>query len=707
MFRSEAHDLESLAALVALGLAIEATDAQGFSALDYAVLGKSQSIQSDDDVEKRQRTIDALLALLPSIGALSHALRLVGELQVGRSRRIVQDGKEHEIRDRTPVSLTPLLIQLVKAGAAVEEAIEYRPGSRRRNLLMTMLTASAASRGPATAYGFWYPPHDEIIWLLREYARDLLAQVDSKGRSIIHYVCDFEGLDLLIPTPGSAILANALLEYGADPNARDNDGNTPLHLLVMNACRLPGEVGPYPEPCAYFASPTCMECKRVAEALVARGAKSSLKNYRGVTARDEAFRRNRCPLPLGSALAGADEPIEGADSSDGWIDKRDGIESAEEERDDERVALWHDEDVPLVAHSESEAPCEQPAQANEALAEDPEASRLHPQALALYRAANTLYQSYDSHKLPYIRINPNNGRRSPVRQAQLYEAYIFHAFYGGPKAPRANQPGKSKHEYGFAMDVVRNIDAMRLSRALTASGWTQPVDDEGWHWEASDAQKYQALASYIDKEMAPLSHEFGLRLSSYYERRRESLELIGDVEALRVSVSQFERRHDEERVALDTERSAIQREGERLATVMSQARDAGVELARLETQRRNKRYTYCPNGNTYEACQHPDLKARYDREVRELDGAIVRTRARQAALTAEHERGVAALEQRQRDCDSREAKWRSASRELQKLQGELRTKERQLTRAKQAMQNARRSGSEQLTLIAAAVQRWA
>lgn len=64
--------------------------------------------------------------------------------------------------------------------------------------------------------------------------------------------------------------------------------------------------------------------------------------------------------------------------------------------------------------------------------EDPQASGLHPQAHTLYVNANKHYRSTSGHVDPYIRINGRNARRSTIHQAQLYEAYIFFRYYGGP-----------------------------------------------------------------------------------------------------------------------------------------------------------------------------------------------------------------------------------------------------------------------------------
>lgn len=92
-------------------------------------------------------------------------------------------------------------------------------------------------------------------------------------RTALHYACYREGT-LAGRYPScqfpSVTLAKALLEVGADPNAIDEAGNTPLHLATMQ---------PYVEPLSHI--------------LLEGGAHLDTKNYAG-----ETFESLLAPTPM-------------------------------------------------------------------------------------------------------------------------------------------------------------------------------------------------------------------------------------------------------------------------------------------------------------------------------------------------------------------------------------------------------------------------
>lgn len=536
LYACERQSQTTIATLATLGADISLVDHRGRGALDYAILGRPGTrITTDADVADRVSTLITLGAIVTDFQLFTKALVTVAQTEIldRTITRVPGPGGnlvDRVIYSRSQVSLRPLFECLEDLGGNPVDAINTT--SLRANILMTILMNP----------GFRFEPFDEINWLLQHNALFLMDQTDINGDAALHYIFRKPVPDFELPSPAMSRLVRLLLAYETEPDRINNDGDTPLHLLVKIACRPKGTVSPYPFPCDGNASgthrPSCGECLKAAEAIIDAGADPARRNLDGLTAWELARTRPDCPLAkviprlsLTSSLTEPQDPgsnggqmaankfdprrplrysLPTVKSNDVWALGTDPL------FEDKTAPDGFDEHLGVLAHT----------------GEDPEVARMHPEARSLYYDANSRYKSSAGHVEPYIRINPGNARRSTLRQAQLFEAYLFHEFFGGPTpAPRANRPGKSLHEYGFAMDVIRSSDEARLSAALLASGWKSPISDEGWHWEAQDTPSFARLGDFIKTSMELMTKKWAETLSTFYERRKERLSLLVEYEA--------------------------------------------------------------------------------------------------------------------------------------------------------------------------------
>jgi hypothetical protein len=248
---------------------------------------------------------------------------------------------------------------------------------------------------------------------------------------------------------------------------------------------------------------------------------------------------------------------------------------------------------------------------NEGGTADDLARSLHAEPQRLYKQANDAYRA-DARRV-YAHICINSGRRGVAEQADLYRAWR-RSVHGGPHAPNANLPGTSKHEYGFAIDVIRGTDESRLVSALTGNGWVQHSGDEGWHFEAKDASNWADLISYIANHRPGAPSELGGKIEDG---------VLAEVElrAVRDFIARTGPALQAEKVRLDAWRDRLVQWQQRLQTWQQGLSHAQrqVEQARLASQQaeadyRRFQYSSCPNGQPYEQCTHADLKSRFDQE---------------------------------------------------------------------------------------------
>lgn len=714
MFRAEASDLPSVDLLVGLGADGSLATASGDTALDYAVRG-DKPVKVDADVVIRVELVQSLSRSSPPLRAYSQAMLSVAQIDLLERKTVVNPGPpptEENVYNRFPVSVRPIMEVLESFGGAPTGIFENAP--ERRNILMLMLANRA----------FRYEPYDELSWLCRRYGFSLIDDADSSGAPVLFHVFNPARLYPRF-MPELVKLARLFIAYNANLNFRDNSGATVLHRIVRGACRPKGSVSPDPFPCdAGAGDAACVLFRQASDVLVAAGADPKLTDFSGRTPGREARARPNCPfthLPVRSLLEGDPAETLTEDESLTSINEEESSpigeilsEELRELREDQQVvegievdALWVRQSDALV--DPAAMPPERDAElfADALATEDPEATRLDPAVTPLYRDANQKYVGSPGHVDPFIRINPNNGRRSTIRQAQLYEQYIFYAFYEGPGPyPKANRPGKSKHEYGYAIDVIRSNDELRLADALSTSGWTQTVEDEGWHWEATGAPRYSALDTFIATEMDALSEQWALTLSSFYERRKESLVLLSELESLRLELARTQKNADDLRQQLAQESAWLRNEENRLRLEYDEILSLDKQIVQLQYERANKRYTYCPNGQPYERCEHYDLKQRYDNELRQLDQTIVAMRTRRTQLAADYDTGRRELANRRQRYAIKEREWKAQLQQVNTLQGQVAAKRQQVTTKQNQMQAARTSSSSQLTIIAAKVAGW-
>ncbi|KAF8496233.1 ankyrin repeat protein [Russula emetica] len=114
-----------------------------------------------------------------------------------------------------------------------------------------------------------------IVWLLLENGANVDAS-DSDGSTPLHLAISAFKLNLLSQLGGLDIV-RLLLENGANVDAPDSDGSTPLHQAISEA---PGTFETYEDLKAFIDSKSLRE---VIELLLEYGASGYRKNNRDVT----------------------------------------------------------------------------------------------------------------------------------------------------------------------------------------------------------------------------------------------------------------------------------------------------------------------------------------------------------------------------------------------------------------------------------------
>lgn len=679
MFRAEEHDLATVEMLVALGADSSIQNATEETALDYGIKGNS-IVRTSSDVEKRIDIINAIAISSLPIDSFSRAMLSIASVEFAEGS--------------ARASLTPLLELLEQFGGS---PVDVKDSSRQRlNILMSMLQRRS----------YRSEPFDEFSWLCRRYGYSLLEDADDTGAPPLFYIFrGFQDVPHFVVDKMPELL-RLFLAYGADPNFRDNKGRTPLHEVVRRACGFKGTTSVVPTPCIGPNTTTCAKFRESVQILLDHGADRNLADFRGKTAGGYAKERPKCPFGSLGAVPSTSKYFLDTERSGTSAREDDSIDIQKELSIDVLWMLQSSEafvDTSAVAESPVS---EDPGSGKDAL-EDPSASRLAEGVYKLYKKANQKYVGMDGHVYKYITINPGNGLRSSALQAQYYERYIYYKYYGGPGPyPRANRPGKSKHEYGYAIDVVRSGDESRLSKALCDAGWRPTVEDEGWHWEAVGAPRYSELAKFIKNEMEALSRDWADKLSSFYEIRKISLTLLDELEEIRVNIATKRRIFDELQRELSRKSQWIREEENRLRLVQNELNSLDQQISEMQRRLGSMSYTYCPRGFSYWDCNHERLKQKYDNERRQLEQEIRSKRARKMKMAEVYSRDAQNLAEARRQQAQDERNFRSKRRELDELRRSEAMKKREVLSRQGQMKAFRQEATSLLSRISDHVSRW-
>lgn len=252
----------------------------------------------------------------------------------------------------------------------------------------------------------------------------------------------------------------------------------------------------------------------------------------------------------------------------------------------------------------------------EGAASDPAPRHLFREALALYEAANRDYLA-GRHNNPSILLA--SAKRNSRHQALLYVRWFWWRHTGGagegvPTQNEANAPGKSFHEYGFAIDVIRGGEDRRIQSVLRTAGWMDGIEREGWHFEAAQAPAMARLTGLIAAEAMPLSDAYKGLVSDFLYTRQTCRGLLPDFRRERTRLQADIDRMQQQKADLDREKTRLETVRRSLDTEeadLRRRRDLAVRHRRDYT---NMRYTLCENGEPYESCTHTDLKRLYDRQ---------------------------------------------------------------------------------------------
>ncbi|WP_370515227.1 ankyrin repeat domain-containing protein [Paracoccus sp. S-4012] len=413
--------------------------------------------------------------------------------------------------------------------------------------------------------------------------------------------------------PSDTELVKIFVSRNVDLNTADEEGNSPLILLCQR----------HP-----FSESNLVEA---VEAICLKGADVNAKNFAGETPIDLAMRGGLRLVAAALRRYGAGVP---------HVVIEDHVNDVELPVVESLTLpkLSDSGSVPLVAEEfqeQSTAPIVTRLEPTEGCAiaacnsevgpwrhpigtggEDPKTSLLHSEASAMYRAANTAYQQDAQRQFAYIQLE--SGKRTIQRQVQFYRDYIEYKDCDGPKKNAANWPGKSWHNYGLAIDVIRGNDERRIKTALIDAGWEANVDGEGWHFEAKGAHSWDTIKGDIAERAEPRAKDCAFAIvedvlyGCYIKRNEEKFR-----EQQR-EISELRRELDQKRRDLDRRRRDLQSRAESLRREQAEINEEQAYIASLRREYDGMVYDLCPNNQSYNECTHIELKQRWDQQRQDL-----------------------------------------------------------------------------------------
>jgi len=119
---------------------------------------------------------------------------------------------------------------------------------------------------------------------------------------------------------------------------------------------------------------------------------------------------------------------------------------------------------------------------------DKQADALEPGSRAKFMDADKLYFFHTKG----LHLKINSGRRDVRRQAQLWIKWKE----GTPGYNPANLPGCSFHNYGIAIDIIRDHEAI-ADAVLTQCGWQRTHRDEEWHYDCKESPAHGRVEGLV------------------------------------------------------------------------------------------------------------------------------------------------------------------------------------------------------------------